>query len=192
MPGYGSKKAGRPHLYEDWQAVSAEVVTASRVNRSAAFPNLWPTSDAYVRRLEYLVTGPAAMTGPHWNTFRDASCVGRSPLLVAHQLAALPFFESAWKQNSSRYGDACRFLQEIAAEHSLDLFNSASCAINATSSNLHLWISRIPRACFVNKTVQGCKNRRDVSNGLQLAAALSKHSPQPLSRSLEMLLVSLC
>ena len=181
--GYGSKGASRPHLFEDWQALSSEIVTASTADLSAPFADLWPKADAYVQRLNYLVTGPPAMTGPHWTTFRNGSCCGRSPLLISHQLAALPFFESAWRRNFERYGDACNFLQKLASEYSLHLFSGTNCAINAISSNLYLWIARLPLDCFGSKKVLSCRYRRDVWNGLELATALSQHySQRPGSR----------
>ena len=119
------------------------------------------------------------MTGPHWTRFNKRGlCEGRSPLLIAHQLTALPFFESKWRQDPRRYGDACGFLRKLAAEHSLDLFNGGSCVINTSHSNLYLWIARIPQSCRGRMTSTECWNYRGVSNGPQLAAELSQRYPQ--------------
>ena len=82
---YSAQKERLPHFYEDWQALSAEIVTASY---SADFPSLKVKAEPYVQLVRYLVSGPAGMTGPHWISLKGSSCLGRSPLLLAHQMAA--------------------------------------------------------------------------------------------------------
>ncbi|CAE7022515.1 agaB34 [Symbiodinium sp. CCMP2456] len=163
-----------PHFYEDWQALSAEIVTASY---SAGFPSLKVKAEPYVQLVRYLVSGPTGMTGPHWTSLKGSSCLGRSPLLLAHQMAALPFFESTWRSNLDRYGDACNFLEKLSAEYSLHLLNGEACKIDARHSNFYLWISRVDQDCYgPARLTSKCRNRqnRGVSNGLELATELSK------------------
>ncbi|CAE7859420.1 agaB34 [Symbiodinium microadriaticum] len=171
---YSAQKERLPHFYEDWQALSAEIVTASY---SADFPSLKVKAEPYVQLVRYLVSGPAGMTGPHWISLKGSSCLGRSPLLLAHQMAALPFFESRWGSNPDRYGDACNFLKKLSAEYSLHLLNGEACKIDARHSNFYLWISRVDQDCYgPARLTSKCRNRlnRGVSNGLELATELSK------------------
>lgn len=171
---YSAQKERLPHFYEDWQALSAEIVTASY---SADFPSLKVKAAPYVQLVRYLVSGPAGMTGPHWISLKGSSCLGRSPLLLAHQMAALPFFESRWGSNPDRYGDACNFLKKLSAEYSLHLLNGEACKIDARHSNFYLWISRVDQDCYgPARLTSKCRNRlnRGVSNGLELATELSK------------------
>ncbi|CAE7341584.1 RPS4, partial [Symbiodinium microadriaticum] len=173
--GQKDKSQDRPHLFEDWQSLSSEVIQYCPSTVKASFPDLCLREAAYVQRVKHVSTSPSGYTGPHWNKFgKDESCQGRSPLMVSYQIAALPWFESQWRQKPQRYADACSFLRQLAGQHNLELYNAEICRITATESNFFLWITRISsKICFKHPEQKGCE-QRDVYNGDEMALQLSK------------------
>ena len=149
--GPKSKAPDRPHLFEDWQSLSSEVIQYCPSAMKVSFHDLCLHEDAYLQHVRHVFTSPSGYTGPHWYKFdKDQSCQGRSPLLLSYQMAALPWFESQWRQKPQVYSDACRFLQELASQHNLTLYNVEICRITPTESNFYLWITRISsKSCFL-------------------------------------------
>jgi len=173
--GQKDKSQDRPHLFEDWQSLSSEVIQYCPSVVKASFPDLCLREAAYVQRVKHVFTSPSGYTGPHWYKFgKDESCQGRSPLMLSYQIAALPWFESQWRQKPQRYADACSFLRQLAGQHNLELYNAEICRITATESNFYLWITRISsKICFKYPEQKGCE-QRDVYNGDEMARQLSK------------------